>query len=250
MGVLNNATMRTLWKRDPSQRPTVPSGTPQGAYEHLVMGYKPSAGFDNVEYAASIMGGLQALVQAGYPTPEITATKDSLRKDFLVIQKEVIKRKIEPLAFAYRGILIANKVQVANAATAAVASILAALGTVTYGITTGIAAIIGLIAGIKNAELLKAAQGLGLVVEAWTTEIDKKRAKALGLQTQSVEDTLQKAAVFQQQLIAQYQQMQRDSQAPQLAPVSSWGIHWPWYVAGVGGFGLLIAAVSKKKREA
>lgn len=250
MGALTAARMTTLWKLDPSKRPETDSGTPQGAYEHLVMGHKPSPGFTNVEYAASIMGGLQALLQAGYTIPKVTGTKETLRKDFLIVQKEVTKRKLEPLAFAYRGIWIANKVQLANAGTAAVTAILAALGTITYGITTGIAAVIGLIAGIKNAELQKAAQGMGLVIEAWTTEIDKKRAKALGLQTQVIEDTLRKAATFQQQMIAQYQQMQRDGQAPQLAdPKPVWEVSWPWYVAGLGGVGLLLVAITKKKRE-
>ncbi len=117
----------------------------------------------------------------------------------------------------------------------------------TYGITTGIAAIVGLIAGIKNAELQKAAQGLGLVVQAWSTEIDKKRSAALGQQTRAVENTLQKAAEFQQQLIAQYQQMQLQGQAPQLAPASTVAdVPWAWYVFGIGGLGLVVALVSRR----
>ncbi len=87
MGALNDSGMRSLWKLEPSKRPKVPSGTPQGAYEHLVMGYRPSPGFDNVEYAGSIMGGLQAIVQAGYPAPALSMQKADLRKSFLMRTK-------------------------------------------------------------------------------------------------------------------------------------------------------------------
>jgi hypothetical protein len=228
--------MANLWALPYSSRPGRAAGSPEDAVANLALGFRSPA-FEKVDQAATIIGGAQALLDAGFPIPTVSTASSHLFMSAAVMRQAVAARGLGALAFCYKGLQILAHAGPLMAGRNIVTAALEIAGPYTYGITAGIAAVIKLQGSIVQLRLQKIGASLGVVAKAWSNELEKRKYQALQKKAQSLEDAIAKGLAYQYQL----------ENTPPGTPGAVIGAvaqkkYWPLYL---GGAGLLLILAMK-----